>query len=166
MRFRSRTDRRPAGTLTLAMAATLLATHPALAQHEQAHEHETHAPAGLTLNDGARWATDQPLRTGMERIRDAAASALEAGPHSLSPEAGRTLARAVREQVAYLVANCKLEPKADAVLHVLIAELLGAAETLERDPQAADGLPRIEQALRQYPEFFDHPGWSFAASGA
>lgn len=149
-----------ATALALALGGSLLVAPPVHAQHEHEHEHEAHATTGLSLNDGARWATDEPLRTGMQRIRDAAAPAIHAGPHSLSKEAATTLAAAVREQVNYLVANCKLEPKADAVLHVLIAELLGGAEALERDPHAEGGLPRIEQALRQYPEYFEHAGWA------
>lgn len=143
--------------LALALGGALLTAPPVRAQH--AHEHEAHATAGLTLDNGARWATDEPLRIGMQRIRAAAAPAIDAGPHSLSKEAAKALATAVREQVSYLVANCKLEPKADAVLHVLIAELLGGAEALEQDPHAEGGLPRIEQALRQYPEYFEHPGF-------
>lgn len=149
-----------AAGLALALGGSLLLAAPLHAQHEHAHEHEAHATAGLTLNTGARWATDEPLRIGMQRIRDAAAPALAAGPHSLSKDAATALAVAVREQVSYLVANCKLEPKADAVLHVLIAELLGGAEALEQDPHAQGGLPRIEQALRQYPEYFEHAGWA------
>jgi len=146
--------------LALALGGALLVAPPVNAQHDHAHEHEAHATAGLTLNDGARWATDEPLRIGMQRIRDAAAPAIDAGAHSLSADAARVLAAAVREQVNFLVANCKLEPKADAVLHVLIAELLGGAEALERDPHAEGGLPRIERALLQYPEYFEHAGWT------
>lgn len=155
MRFQAHFDRSlAAGALSLVLGGALLTAQPAHAQHE----HEAHATTGLTLNDGARWATDEPLRIGMQRIRDAVAPAIVAGPHSLSKDGATALAVAVREQVSYLVANCKLEPKADVVLHVLIAELLGGAEALERDPHAEGGLPRIEQALRQYREYFEHPG--------
>lgn len=152
-----RLNRTLAATFAFALAGSLLMAPPVHAQH--AHEHEAHATAGLTLNNGARWATDEPLRIGMQRIRDAAAPAINAGLHSLSTEVAKALAGAVRGQVSYLVANCKLEPKADAVLHVLIAELLGGAEALEQDPHAEGGLPRIERALAQYPEYFEHPGF-------
>lgn len=160
MRFHARINRSLASAaFALALGGSLLTAPLAQAQHEHAHEHEAHATAGLTLDNGARWATDEPLRIGMQRIRDAAAPAIDAGPHSLSKKASMALAAAVREQVSYLVANCKLEPKADAVLHVLIAELLGGAEALEQDPHAEGGLPRIAKALLQYPEYFEHPGF-------
>jgi cell division protein FtsN len=160
MKRQARFDRSLAATaLAVVLGGSLLMAAPVHAQHEHAHEQEAHATAGLTLDDGARWATDEPLRIGMQRIRDAAAPAIDAGPHSLSQEAARALAAAVREQVSYLVANCKLEPKADAVLHLLIAELLGGAEALDQDPHAEGGLPRIERALRQYPAYFEHAGF-------
>lgn len=147
-----------AALLTLGAGVTVATMpFPAQAQHDQGHE--AHATAELVLNDGARWSTDEPLRTGMQRIRNSAAPALAAEPGALSRKDAAALATAIRDQVSYLVAHCHLEPKADAVLHVLIAELLGGAGELERDPASADGLTRIAHALQQYPEYFDHPGW-------
>ena len=150
----------PAAAVLMLAAGVFAATipWPVHAQHD--HEHDAHATGGLTLNDGARWSTDEPLRTGMQRIREAASPALAAEPGALSRKDAAALATAIRDQVSYLVANCHLEPRADGVLHVLIAELLGGAGELERDPSSADGLPRISHALQQYPEYFDHPGWT------
>ena len=149
----------PAAALLMLAVGVTAATlpFPVHAQHD--HGHDAQATAGLTLNDGARWATDEPLRIGMQRMRDAAAPALAAEPHTLSQKDAAALATAIRDQVSYLVANCRLEPRADATLHVLIAELLGGAGEIERDPASNEGLPRISHALQQYPEYFDHPGW-------
>jgi hypothetical protein len=149
----------PAAALLALVVGVTAATMPFPAHAQHDHGHDAQATAGLVLNDGARWATDEPLRTGMQRIRNSAAPALAAEPGALSQKDAAALATAIREQVSYLVANCHLEPKADAVLHVLIAELLGGAGELERDPRSAGGLPRIAHALQQYPEYFDHPGW-------
>lgn len=156
MTNRSRRTAFPLAAVAL-LTCSLAAAPGALGQHD--HEHGAHGTAGLALNDGARWNTDAPLRAGMQRIRDAAVSALDAWPKPLPQAEAKALATAIRDQVSYLVTNCKLEPKADAVLHVLLADLLGGAEALERDPQSQDGLPRIGRALRLYPEYFDHPGW-------
>ena len=58
---------------TLATAALLsVGTQPVLAQ-EHEHSHDTAAPAQLTLNNGQKWVTDDNLRLGMSRIRDALA---------------------------------------------------------------------------------------------
>ncbi len=114
----------------------------ALPDHSQAAGH-----ARLTLNEGQRWATDQVLRTGMQRIHEAV--------QQNSPQ----LARTTREQVDYLIAHCELEPEADATLHGIIAQLLAGAQALSQDPRSTEGLEKIHHALRQYPEYFDHPGW-------
>jgi len=149
----------PAAALLTLGAGVAVATMPFPAHAQHDHGHDAHATAELVLNDGARWSTDEPLRTGMQRIRNSAAPALAAEPGALSRKDAAALATAIRDQVSYLVAHCHLEPKADAVLHVLIGDLLGGAGELERDPASAEGLPRIAHALQKYPEYFDHPGW-------
>lgn len=123
--------------------------------------HEDHAAhrglQGLELNEGRKWATDEPLRAGMANIRSLLA---QAGPPSSMDDAhAAALAEGVRAQVNYLVVNCKLEPRADAVLHVLIAEALAGAGELAVPQTRAQGVETIERALRAYPDYFDHPGW-------
>lgn len=136
--------------------------------HEHGHgdsheEHANHADAGLLqLDDGTPWPVDAALVEGMQRIRDAVAAAQGAAP--LDAVAATALAQTVEDQVAFLIANCQLEPAADATLHVLIARLLGAAAALRADPAAPDGLPVMLDTLDLYPRYFAHPGW--LASGA
>lgn len=129
------------------------AAHPT-----SAHVHPVHPKLELDAN-GQRWATDEPLRTGMLRIRDAVAPYTGPSPQALTAEQGRALAATIRDQVQYLIENCKLDPKADATLHALIGDLLAGAQGLEADPAALDGVPLIVEALHKYPQYFDHPGW-------
>lgn len=142
--------------LFLAVSIVLVGAAIAVEYHwsrhgDQAHGHTDHAqPAkhgSMMLNNGQRWATDGSLRTGMQRIHDALQQA--------SPE----LAQTTREQVAYLIDNCKLQPQADAALHGVIAQLLAGADALEKNPAGTKGTEIIRHALQQYPEYFDHPGW-------
>ncbi|MCC7200711.1 MAG: DnrO protein, partial [Gammaproteobacteria bacterium] len=65
----------------------------------------------------------------------------------------------VRDQIAFMVSNCKLEPKADAVLHVMIADLSTGADELASPATRPAGLQRIRKALQQYPEYFAPAGW-------
>lgn len=147
-------------SLSLAISAPLRAQ----TEHGHAHGHDEHA-AALTLDQGRRWQTDAPLRTGMQSIRDAVMRLVPAFHHgALTSGDAEALARHVNDQVTYLVNNCKLEPKADATLHVLIGELLSAADTLTRAPLSAQGLPRMVKVLQLYPDYFDHQGW-VAVSG-
>lgn len=121
-------------------------------EHQQDDAH-----AMPPLDQGQPWATDAPLVQGMERIRDAVNGA--AARPALDADSAAALARTVREQVDFLIANCRLEPDADATLHVFIGQFLGAAAALERDPASAKGLPQLQETLREYPKYFAHPGW-------
>ena len=127
----------------------------------QSHDHDHgDASAALTLNEGRRWETDLPLRTGMQRIREAVDQAFVAHTDKrLTSAAAKALSASVQQDVNYLITNCKLPPKADATLHVLITELLAGAAHVAENPAAAEGLEQMGQALRHYSEYFDHPGW-------
>lgn len=124
------------------------------------HGHGPHEAMGLVLDNGKLWATDAPLRTGMGRIRDvvrpvAAASATRA----LSRDEAVAVSGAIKEQVQFLVENCKLEPRADAVLHVLLNTFIEGADALAAETTSKAGLERIVKALDLYPQYFDHQGW-------
>jgi hypothetical protein len=128
--------------------------------HAAGHAHEP--PATLELDHGEQWATDAPLRKGMDALRAAFAgrlAAIHAG--TLAPADYAALGATIEIEVATIVAECKLEPKADAVLHVIVAELLAAADILQgRAPGTpAAGAHRAVIALNDYGRYFDHPRW-------
>ena len=108
--------------LAAAILSGALALVPAAARAEvQQHDHGHGTAPQLTLDHGKRWATDAPLREGMTRIRAVVEPRLE------QVHAGRIdratysqMASEIEAQLAYIVGNCKLEPEADAVLHVII----------------------------------------------
>lgn len=130
------------------------------AAHDQHADHAQHAEhAAMQLDDGKRWATDAALREGMQQIRGAYEATQAAGAGHAEAAA---LAPAINEAIAHMVQNCKLQPKADATLHVLLGELGAAAATLANNPHAEDALADVKQALERYPQYFDHPGWPAA----
>src|SRR5690606_13615684 len=103
----SMTSKKLLGTALLSLS---IATSPQLQAGEQAHAihstHSTHAAhenLSLELNQGKKWNTDTPLRTGMEAIRGAMASQL-AQIHSDSLPAAdyQALANNVQTQVQYM----------------------------------------------------------------
>lgn len=142
----------------LALAFSL----PALAA-EHAHEHGATAGAQLELNQGKKWGTDEPLRQGMSNMRAALAKDLEAIHHDKASDAQyEALAAKLNGEVAYVVQNCKLDPKADAELHKVIGEVLAGAEAMqgkEAGVTRRNGAVRAVEALNAYGKFFDHPGW-------
>jgi hypothetical protein len=125
-------------------------------QHDDMH-------SMLRLDQGKPWATDAPLVEGMERIRDAVEEA--AALPALDADTAAELAQVVRGQDDYLIANCRLEPDADVTLHVFIGQLLNAASALQKNPASADGLPRMQETLREYPNYFAHPEWLTESAG-
>ncbi|ODU58410.1 MAG: hypothetical protein ABT02_14585 [Comamonadaceae bacterium SCN 68-20] len=145
-----------------ALALVASSVGPALAQ-TTAHSHDAATPHKLTLNQGRKWATDEPLRAGMGRIRglvEPQLSAAHAG--KLAPAQYRELATQVETEVGGIVANCKLEPNADAMLHLVIADIGAGTDTMAgKDPHARPvlGLIQVAQAVNQYGSHFDHPGF-------
>jgi len=134
----------------LALAVALAFGAPAIAA--ETHGHAAGGEAQLTLNYGKKWQTDAPLRQGMENIRDALGKGMKY----------EALAAEVTAEVAGIVQNCKLEPEADAQLHLVIAELVAGAEAMEgklADVTPRDGAERVAKALNAYGEHFDHAGW-------
>ncbi|AMN47027.1 hypothetical protein ACG33_07940 [Steroidobacter denitrificans] len=131
-------------------------THDALTHGEQAHEH------GMPpqLAEGQSWATDAPLRAAMMRIHTAVATNMPGYRQgTLQPADAQTLASAIETDIAYMVANCKLEPEPDAALHGLIARMMAAATVLKAEPMSETGLPQVVSALSEYGATFDHPDW-------
>ena len=105
-----------------AAALTASSVGPALAQ-TTAHGHDAAAVHKLTLNQSRNGASDEPLRAGMGRIHGLVKSQLSAADAGkLTPAQYRELAPQAESEVGGIVAHCKLEPKVDAMLHLVIAD--------------------------------------------
>jgi hypothetical protein len=119
--------------------------------HAQHDHNDAHATAG-SCSTITRWSTD-------DRCAKACSAFVVAAPRSAEPGAlsQRTLQRsnAIREQVAYVVANC-LEPKADGVLRAgrgVVQRRQSSSETrLGRQPAHCTHALQQCQVLRS-------PGW-------
>lgn len=140
-------------------SARTLAAERAVAGHEHSHG----GAARLTLDHGKKWAIDEPLRNAMANIRDAVAASLEGihgGKFSDAEYGG--LARKVNGEVEYMVSNCKLDPNADAQLHLIIADILDGVAAMEgkrKKTKRMDGAVKVIGALEKYAAYFDDPGW-------
>ena len=147
-------------SLALALSAN---GHAADAHHHDGHGSAT--PQPLQLNAGQKWATDAPLRQAMNDINQAMVKALPLiHKNQFGDEAYQALAATVSQKVAYTVEHCKLEPQADAMLHLVIADLMAGAETMEGKTANSrhDGAVRVLQALKAYGQYFQHPDWIVA----
>lgn len=124
----------------------------------EAHQHEAEAP--LPAPPSSPWATDAPLRQGMDGIAKAIAAAETLKAAGTFGAADATLLDdSIQKQFQYMAANCKLEPQADAALHGLVAQLLKASSALKADPAGHANFETLRHVLMEYPHYFNHQGW-------
>lgn len=155
--------------LPLAAVALIVTAVPRQAV-QAAEDHHQHGESGsavqkLQLNAGKKWATDAPLRQSMDDINQAMAKALPLIHKDRFGDSDyAALATTINQKVSYAIEHCKLEAKADAMLHLVIAELMAGAEIMEGKTAAArhDGAVRVRQALESYGKYFQHPNWKAA----
>lgn len=148
-------------TAVLCLAFSGAANAAGAATHDE-HKHEHGAPtATLQLDAGKKWETDTALRQSMASIRQSMAASLH-GIHEnrFSKRDYASLAKKIEGEVGNIVANCKLGPKADEQLHLVVADLLAGAEVMSGKEKAAkrqDGAVRVIGALEKYGTYFDDP---------
>jgi hypothetical protein len=144
----------------LAAALALGAAGPTFAADP--HQHAAGEPARLSLDHGKKWATDEPLRQNMGEIR-AGIAAKAAGIHNgtLTPDEYKALGTLVETRVANIVAQCKLEPAADANLHLIVAELVAGADAMQGKSKTKPGAGAVQvvRAVNQYGRYFNDPGF-------
>ena len=148
--------------LALLLAVALSSPLAALAAAD-VHDHGKPAPHKLELNAGSKWGTDDALRQGMSAIRASVSQTLPAA-HSGKAKAADydAFGKAVTAQITYIVENCKLDPKADAQLHIIVADIMSgveAAQGKEGQKKRASGVVKVAQAANAYGKHFDHAGW-------
>ena len=150
--------------LALLIAATAVAAHPLSVRAADSHQHGHDAPAAkLQLDHGKKWKTDEPLRRGMNSIREivhGAPAPLHKG--TAKPSAYAEVGARIEAEVGRIVKECKLAPEADAQLHIVVAEVIAGADAMKsaKDAKAGRaGLVKVDVALQAYGKHFDHPGW-------
>lgn len=147
--------------LTAQLFLCLLGFGTAHAEAED-HAHHGHGAAKLSLNHDKKWSTDEPLRHGMETLRVAFAGHLHAiHKGALSAAEFKMLGEKTEAEVANMVAQCKLDPEADAMLHLVIADMVEGADLMvgKTKGKPAAGAHKVVTALNNYGRYFDHPKW-------
>lgn len=134
--------------------------------HEHAHErqHEAHDTSAPIAVPSERWATDAPLRKGMQQVRDALAVLDHYPMGHISEAMALDRVKTIKDAGAYMFANCKLPEKPDEALHGILVPLLAAAQKLEQDPTDMGQVRAMQDAVADYPRYFDDPAWSAAAN--
>lgn len=144
----------PLGT----MAGTAIAADAA---HSHGHGHEVHGT--MELNHGKKWETDAALRQGMGALHQIVSTGLDnVHANALKDDDYKKMSGEIMTQFTYIVENCKLEPEADAQLHILLGNIVQGVETIEgkmSGEKPEKGLVKMAEALNSYGSYFDHPNW-------
>lgn len=148
--------------LAIALALPLSLAGNAFAAQPADHDHGVSEHA-LELNAGQKWVIDAPLRQGMSKIHASVTSMLSA-LHDGKPSNAQyeAFANDVNDQFTYIVQNCKLEPQADAQLHIVLGNVMSGldiARGKEQGQEREQGVVKVAQTLNAYGDHFDHADW-------
>lgn len=141
------------------------AAAPAAHQHDPGH-HDAHHGAMEIPADHVRWAPDAPLMAGMRRVGEAVQALGHHEMGHLGDEQVLALAGEVDEAIAYMFANCSLEPEPDIALHGLLARLMAGTRDLKQDPAATAPVAGMKAVMEDYPKLFDDPAFPGGVSAA
>ena len=135
--------------ITLLFAGILsLATAQAMAKDDAHHHHDGATSAGLSLNNGAKWKTDAPLRQGMKNIRNVLEPQLPAiHNNKLKPAQYQTLVGEINAELSAIVKSCKLDKDADAMLHLVLADIIEGVDALAGENKQKGRAPRGGRGL-------------------
>lgn len=135
----------------------------AVAQNKDHSHHKVAEHLELKLNNGKKWETDSPLRTGMEGIKSKIELKLPEIHHNKFTKAQyEELSQKVSSELDSIFKNCKLSPKADEQLHLVLVQIIDGADKMKSAVKIEErklGVIKIIQSLDQYPKYFDHPNW-------
>lgn len=149
--------------IALLLALALSSPLAVLAADSHDHGHGKSGPQKLELNAGKKWGTDAALRQAMSGIQKSVSHTLPAAHSGKATAADYdAFGKEVTAQVTYMVENCKLDPKADAQLHLIVADIMNgveAAQGKQGEKQRAAGVVKVAQAANAYGKHFDHTGW-------
>jgi len=150
--------------LGIGVATGLISLAAPVYAAELTHKEGAHS-AVPALKQGQKWATDEVLRRGMDTIRQAMLANREAiEAERLGVLDYQRLAATVSKETTNIVKNCKLSKESDAAFHsIVLADLLHSTELMRISPKVQvqrAGALGVLQSLRNYGEYFQHPGWT------
>lgn len=154
---------RSAGLLKVYGAIGLIFLTTLVYAEDHTHESSEHN-GGYSLNHGKQWEGDKVLRLGMDNIRQVMIKSQDdIEKDRLGSQDYQRLVDEVDKTVANIVKNCKLNKEADAAFHaIVLVDLTRSTELMRISPKTQvqrAGALGVLQSLRNYGEYFQHPGW-------
>ena len=118
--------------------------------------------ASMRYDDGRKWSTDDQLRRYMGEIRDLLAlQRSNIVARNLMPEEAALLGAGIESGVVAILTDCRLGAEAAHNLHLVVAELVQAADILQGRASGTpmQGAGKALRAVQMYATYFDHPNW-------
>src|SRR5690606_32250103 len=128
-------------------------------QHDPDHHAAHHGALGIPAGH-VPWTPDAPLMQGMRRVGGAVDTLRHHEMGHLGDGQVLALAAEVDEAIAYMFANCSLEPEPDIALHGLLARLMAGTRDLKEEPSDATAVAGMRSAVEDYPKLFEDPGFT------
>ena len=120
--------------------------------------------APQTPAQGKQWETDDAVRQGMATIRQSMqANQASIDNGRLNAHDYQRLATVIDQNLTTMVTNRKSSKEAETALHLVVLidlqhslDLMRSASTVQLQRVGALG---VQQSLRNYGQYFKHPGW-------
>lgn len=120
-----------------------------------AHRHLDDAPA--RVHPAPAHPADAALRDAMGGVRNAVDAFEHARHGHMGPEQVRALSRHLDGQITRVFRECRLEPRADASLHVILGTIARASRAMHEQPGDYAPVAAMERAIADYARLFDDP---------
>jgi hypothetical protein len=138
-----------------------------LAFHVNAQSPSTPAKAqsaSSSMAPAKKWETDEPMRRSMLSIRQTVASQqVRIDALQLKAEDYRQLAQIIDAALADIAKNRTLSKEATKAFQLVVQTDLAQSLDLMRSASTVElqrvGLLGVRQCLKNYGEYFQHPGW-------
>ncbi len=142
-------------TITMLLTGLVYSAEPT---HDEHSHHAAHSKQTLTLNEGQKWEIDQTMIRNMTAVMEenTRVKALVSSK-KVKNEDFTQLSEQIKTSTQDIITNCKLEPKADAAFHIVLADLLMASENLKQPKSTKKGMKELSSAINAYVKYFNHP---------
>lgn len=145
----------PVLLLSLIISNPLVAAE-GMGSHEHKHGHNLSAAGSrANLNNGKKWKSDATLKKNMIAMHkefDSLHSKFES--NKATENDFKSMQATTQKSLDDIFKNCKLEPKADATLHEVLAQLMAAKEKLEKESSQAEGLKQMQNGFEMFHQYF------------
>lgn len=138
----------------------LILTNSAFSKEASTSKHSHHskqADTQLTLNDGKKWEIDQVMNENMSKImkENTRLASLKSAKEVTTKDYNK-LSELIATSAHNIVTKCKLEPKADEVFHIILADLYIVSEHLKDSKKPQHAIEKLNETLSSYQKYFNH----------